>query len=88
MNSSKTHQHVFCRHAIDCYQDACHLLCVSSMCTSKNNITYYVDIHVLHKGSSNLHTHNNKSYKTKNNTQLPITKHTKFNLIIHISGCF
>ena len=24
MNSSKTHQHVFCRHTIGCYQDACH----------------------------------------------------------------
>ena len=47
-----------------------------------------VDNHVLHKGSSTLHTHINKSYKTKNNTQIPITKHTKFNLIINIFGCF
>ena len=47
-----------------------------------------VDNHVLHKGSSNLHTHINKSYKTKNNTQIPITKHTKFNLVINIFGCF
>ena len=41
MNSSKTHQHVFYRHAIGCYQDACHLLCVSSMCTSKKKNTEY-----------------------------------------------
>ena len=31
------------------------------------------DNDVLHKGSSHLHTHINKSYKTKTNIQIPVT---------------
>ena len=42
------------------------------------------DNDVLHKGSSHLHAHINKSYKTKTTIQIPAT--TYCHSIVHISN--
>ena len=84
MNSSLTHQHVFGNTPL-AVTKLCVVFYVWHLCALTIIILLtMVDNHVLHKGSSNLHIHINKSYKTKNYTQIPITKDNKFSLIINI----
>ena len=73
MNSFKTHQDVLStRHWLlpRCMPSfVCVILCALTIII----LLTMTDNDVLHKGSSHLHTHINKSYKTKTNIQIPVT---------------
>ena len=73
MNSSKTHQDVLStRHWLlpRCMPSfVCVILCALTIII----LLTMTDNDVLHKGSLHLHTHINKSYKTKTNIQITVT---------------
>ena len=48
-----------------------------NVCNCINSNVTMTDNDVLHKGSSHLHTHINKSYKTKTNIQIPVTTYVE-----------